>query len=240
MSNSWHKRDHISPKEFGVRVTQVPDESLQSTTMNCNFAMISLCQECFYDWFYVHFLISACADLVGESPEIKNWKSLWTSLSDAKIGQIWVYHVARVLGEETHLALSWATTVGQTLNPDSNLILNWPKTKYKPSLKKRTENSQLVVVADDNAYCHLRHLSGHFCLSYSWLSCWAVILFDQWSYGWSSSSSWVVALLTWLSPSGHLHERSGGRCQANITLIIFTTSSGVSSTILLVHQLDYC
>ena len=22
MSNSWHKRDHISPKEFGVRVTQ--------------------------------------------------------------------------------------------------------------------------------------------------------------------------------------------------------------------------
>ena len=142
--------------------------------------------------------------------------------------------------EQTHLALSWATTVGQTLNPDSNLILNWPTTKYKPSLKKRTENSQLVVVADDNAYCHLRHLSGHFCLSYSWLSCWAVILFDQWSYGWSSSSSWVVALLTWLSPSGHLHERSGGRCQANITLIIFTTSSGVSSTILLVHQLDYC
>ena len=38
---------------------------------------------------------------MGESPEIKNWKSLWTSLSDAKIGQIWVYHVARVLGEET-------------------------------------------------------------------------------------------------------------------------------------------
>ena len=26
---------------------------------------------------------------------------MWTSLSDAKIGQIWVYHVARVLGEET-------------------------------------------------------------------------------------------------------------------------------------------
>ena len=41
---------------------------------------------------------------MGESPEIKNWKSLWTSLSDAKIGQIWVYHVARVLGEETSMA----------------------------------------------------------------------------------------------------------------------------------------
>ena len=31
-----------------------------------------LCQECFYDWFYVHFLISACADPLEKRPEIKN------------------------------------------------------------------------------------------------------------------------------------------------------------------------
>ena len=41
---------------------------------------------CFIIDFYVHFLISACADLARKHPEIKNFQDLVSSFTDARIG----------------------------------------------------------------------------------------------------------------------------------------------------------